>query len=282
MSVERAINNMNAADHTFRSALRQHRLAPPDAGFPRRLKDFADACESQQIACDYAAQEGLGWEPMPAARRLPPPELRPDSGRRGPAELWAKFDPGMGGPWTKRLRASASPPWLVHSASWPRSRATCPPRSPKKTSRSCLACSTAEPIAEDPLGRQPTFGMWRGPAPRRAATAPQAPPAIRRRVRCLYLTAQLDPRWPVGRGHRSSRRLSTTSPSCRPRIAAFYAEHAPFQHIATRELCAPTHVVVTPAKPPGQSVPAPPTSIHPARSPQSRGFRDVVDGNQYH
>jgi hypothetical protein len=92
MSVERAINNMNAADHTFRAALRQHRLAPPDDGFSRRLKDFADACESEQIACDYAAREGLGWEPMPAARRSPPPELRPDSGRRGPSELWAKFD----------------------------------------------------------------------------------------------------------------------------------------------------------------------------------------------
>src|SRR5450755_2742375 len=92
MSVERAINNMNAADHTFRSALRQHRLAPPDAGFSRRLKDFADASESQQIACEYAAKEGLGWEPMPAAKRSPPPELRPDSGRRGPLELWAGFD----------------------------------------------------------------------------------------------------------------------------------------------------------------------------------------------
>ena len=92
MSVERAINNMNAADHTFRSALRQHRLAPPDAGFGRRLKDFADACESQQIACEYAAQERLGWEPLPPARRPPPPELRPDSGRRGPKELWATFD----------------------------------------------------------------------------------------------------------------------------------------------------------------------------------------------
>ena len=92
MSVERAINNMNAADHTWRAALRQHRLAPPDAGFSRRLKDFADACESQQISCDYAAQEGLGWEPMPPARRLAPPELRPDSGRRGPAELWETFD----------------------------------------------------------------------------------------------------------------------------------------------------------------------------------------------
>jgi hypothetical protein len=92
MSVERAINNMNAADHTFRSALRRHRLAPPDAGFGRRLKDFADACESEQIACEYAAQEGLGWEPLPPARRPPPPELRPDSGRRGPKELWATFD----------------------------------------------------------------------------------------------------------------------------------------------------------------------------------------------
>ena len=27
-----------------------------------------------------------------AARRPAPPELRPDSGRRGPSELWAKFD----------------------------------------------------------------------------------------------------------------------------------------------------------------------------------------------
>ncbi|MGA2929330.1 MAG: hypothetical protein ABSG43_25750 [Solirubrobacteraceae bacterium] len=92
MSVERAINNMNAADHTWRAALRQHRLAPPDADFSTRLKDFADACESQQISCDYAAQEGLGWDPMPPARRPPPPELRSDGGRRGPSDLWATFD----------------------------------------------------------------------------------------------------------------------------------------------------------------------------------------------
>ena len=92
MSVERAINNMNAADRTFRSALRKHRLAPPDSGFSRRLKEFSDACESQQIATDYAAKEGLGWEPMPAASRQPPPELRTDSGRRGPEKLWSQFD----------------------------------------------------------------------------------------------------------------------------------------------------------------------------------------------
>jgi hypothetical protein len=144
MSVERAINNMNAADHTFRSALRQHRLAPPDAGFPRRLKDFADACESQQIACEYAAQEGLGWGPTAAVG--------------GPLSCGRSSIP-HGTTLAKRLRASASPRSLAPSASWPRSRATCPPRSPKKTGRRCLACSTAEPIAEDPTGRQPTFGI---------------------------------------------------------------------------------------------------------------------------
>ena len=92
MSVERAINNMNAADHTFRAALRQHRLAPPDPGFSRRLKDFADACESQQIACDYAAQEGLGWEPMPAARRPPHPSCGPTAAAAARRELWVTFD----------------------------------------------------------------------------------------------------------------------------------------------------------------------------------------------
>ncbi len=92
MSVERAINNMNAADMTFRSALRKHRLAPPDGGFSSRLAEFSDACESQQIATKYAAEEGLGWEPMPTANRQPPPELRADSGRRGPPEIWTRFD----------------------------------------------------------------------------------------------------------------------------------------------------------------------------------------------
>jgi len=58
MSVERAINNMNAADHTWRAALRQHRLAPPDDGFSRRLKDFADACVV--LLRDKAASERLG------------------------------------------------------------------------------------------------------------------------------------------------------------------------------------------------------------------------------
>jgi hypothetical protein len=35
----------------------------PDAAFSRRLKKFADACESQQIACRYATRGDPGWEP---------------------------------------------------------------------------------------------------------------------------------------------------------------------------------------------------------------------------
>jgi hypothetical protein len=93
MSAERAITQLRAAETRWSSALRQHRLAPPDADFSRRLRDFADACEQQQAAYAYAAQAGLGWDPLPpAAARRPPHELTPESGRRGPEELWEQFD----------------------------------------------------------------------------------------------------------------------------------------------------------------------------------------------
>jgi hypothetical protein len=93
MSADRALTELRAAESRWNSALRQHRLAPPDDGFSRRLRDFADACEQQQAAYSSAAQAGLGWDPLPpASARRPPHELLPDSGRRGPAELWAQFD----------------------------------------------------------------------------------------------------------------------------------------------------------------------------------------------
>ena len=61
-------------------------------------------------------------------------------------------------------------------ASWPRSRVTYPPRSPNKTTRSCLACKAAESIAEDPLGRRPTFGIVAGTA---AASSRKQPRRLR-------------------------------------------------------------------------------------------------------
>ena len=93
MSAERAITQLRASEGRWTSALREHRLAPPDADFSRRLRDFADACEQQQAAFSYAAQAGLGWDPLPpATARRPPHELTPESGRRGPQELWEQFD----------------------------------------------------------------------------------------------------------------------------------------------------------------------------------------------
>ena len=93
ISVETAISQLRTAEHSWQSALKQHRLTPPDAGYSRRLRDLADACEQQQIAFQYAAKAGLGWDPLPPVEsRRPPAELRPDSGRRGDPRLWQHFD----------------------------------------------------------------------------------------------------------------------------------------------------------------------------------------------
>jgi hypothetical protein len=93
MSAEQAISRLRAADTQYRQALRQHRLAPPDARYSARLKDFANACEQQEAAYRYADDNGLAWDPLPpSAGRRPPAELQPDSGRRGPEDLWKQFD----------------------------------------------------------------------------------------------------------------------------------------------------------------------------------------------
>ncbi len=93
MTVERAIDQLRTAEQRWTIALSQHRLAPPDDGYPRRLRDLADACEQQHVAFEYAAAQGLGWNPPPAAAVLTlPHELDPSRGRRGPRELWTRFD----------------------------------------------------------------------------------------------------------------------------------------------------------------------------------------------
>jgi hypothetical protein len=74
-------------------AMRAHKLAPPDAGFAARLRALAEAAESEQIAWEHAHAAGLEWRPVPGAEQAEPPyELRPGTGRRGPQELWHRFD----------------------------------------------------------------------------------------------------------------------------------------------------------------------------------------------
>src|SRR4030081_1282970 len=74
-------------------AMRAHKLAPPDAGFAGRLQALADADEVEQVPWDPARAAGLRWRPVPGAETAEPPyELRPGTGRRGPDELWLRFD----------------------------------------------------------------------------------------------------------------------------------------------------------------------------------------------
>ncbi|MEA2213490.1 MAG: hypothetical protein QOF83_3438 [Solirubrobacteraceae bacterium] len=87
---------MRAVRHAsdgWAAAMRQHKLAPPDAGFARRLRDLAQAAGAEQVAWEHAHAAGLLWRPVPGAENAAPPyELRPETGRRGPVELWSRFD----------------------------------------------------------------------------------------------------------------------------------------------------------------------------------------------
>ena len=81
------------ASDGWADAMRAHKLAPPDAGFARRLRNLADAAATEQVTWEHAHHAGLMWRPVPGAENASPPyELRPGTGRRGPAALWARFD----------------------------------------------------------------------------------------------------------------------------------------------------------------------------------------------
>lgn len=92
---------MRAVRHAsdgWAQAMRVHKLAPPDAGFAGRLRGLSEAAAAEQVAWEHAHAAGLHWRPVPGAENAAPPyELRPDTGRRGPAELWARFDAAVAG-----------------------------------------------------------------------------------------------------------------------------------------------------------------------------------------
>jgi hypothetical protein len=79
-------------------AMRAHKLAPPDADFAARLRGLSDAAEAEQVAWEHAHASGLLWRPVPGAENASPPyELRPGTGRRGPAPMWERFDAAVAG-----------------------------------------------------------------------------------------------------------------------------------------------------------------------------------------
>jgi len=89
---KRAQAAFRAAQVRWGEALEAHRLAPPDAGFSGRLWALADAAHAESEACREAEAAGFEWPPHRASSSEPPHELRPGSGRRGPDELWRRFD----------------------------------------------------------------------------------------------------------------------------------------------------------------------------------------------
>src|SRR5438132_11391120 len=81
-----------AAQAGWREALDAHRLAPPDPDFSDRLATLSEAASAEAAACREADAAGFAWPPHRATSGEPPYELRPGSGRRGPHELWRRFD----------------------------------------------------------------------------------------------------------------------------------------------------------------------------------------------
>jgi excisionase family DNA binding protein len=88
-----AISMNETAAAKWAEAMRAHILAPPDAGFPSRLRVLAEAARGRARAARVADAAGLAWAAQPnAAQSQPPYELRPGTGRTGPEDLWRHFD----------------------------------------------------------------------------------------------------------------------------------------------------------------------------------------------
>jgi hypothetical protein len=90
--LDRAQEAFRDAQARWGEALEAHRLAPPDAGFSVRLAALSEAARAEAEACREADVAGFAWPPHRAVSSEPPGELRPGSGRRGPEELWRRFD----------------------------------------------------------------------------------------------------------------------------------------------------------------------------------------------
>lgn len=90
---ERAIQRLRVAQTAWGEAMTAHKMAPPDLAFAARLRTLASAAEKEREACEEAQRAGLLWRPLPGAQSAQPPyELRPGTGRRGPGDLWERFD----------------------------------------------------------------------------------------------------------------------------------------------------------------------------------------------
>ena len=90
---EHAWTSVTEARASWSGAMRAHEQAPPDPGFRDRLQALAEAAAAMRDAHARALEAGLAWRPVADSERARPPyELRPGTGRRGPTDLWVRFD----------------------------------------------------------------------------------------------------------------------------------------------------------------------------------------------
>ena len=90
---DHAWTSVDEARALWSGAMRAHEQAPPDPGFRDRLQALANAAAAMRDGYARALDAGLAWRPVADSERARPPyELRPGTGRRGPAEHWARFD----------------------------------------------------------------------------------------------------------------------------------------------------------------------------------------------
>lgn len=83
----RALEQLRISNRRWLGALRAHQ------GFLPRLRELAEAAEQQAGALRLVDLAGGGWQPLQGARRIRVGyELRVESGRPGPPQLWQRFD----------------------------------------------------------------------------------------------------------------------------------------------------------------------------------------------
>ena len=167
------------ASDDWAAAMRAHKLAPPDAGFASRLRDLAEAASNEQVAWEHAHAAGLLWRPVPGAENAAPPyELRPGTGRRGPAPLWERFDTAVatlnhaitgssaaaGGRRVRRVRGGRRERWPTRSR--PRTRRHGHALADARRRLTRLTSRTTPPShrAHDPPGGAPNHVCARPPS----------------------------------------------------------------------------------------------------------------------
>src|SRR5271167_2061545 len=89
---QQTVSDFKQGMAAWASAVQAHKQAPPDENFAARLTALSQGASEAARVCRAADAAGFEWPPARKADSEPPYELRPGTGRRGPEELWQRFD----------------------------------------------------------------------------------------------------------------------------------------------------------------------------------------------